>query len=130
MAPRPSQRRVRETVPSAKRTSPCTGPHRALSDEFRRLSPDRLGRLGFLDIGEQLLARHGLLLDSDLAEEMVDGFLLEDRRAQRGARLRIFPVDLPHLPLLARELTGPGDERLCHLVVADGDIGLLPDIRK
>src|SRR5690606_38780615 len=59
-----------------------------------------LGRVVIV-VGHQFVARYLLVIDGDLAEQVVDHLLLEQRRADIGERLWVVAVELVDLALPA-----------------------------
>ena len=66
--------------------------------------------------------------DLDQFEQVVDHLLLEDRRPERGDRVRIGPVVVDELLLAARELAELRLQCTLHLGLGDLDLVLLADL--
>ncbi len=73
-----------------------------------------LVRIGVKFLGSHLGLRHlGEL------EDVVHRLVLENRRPELGQQLRIVAVIVVDLPLLARKLLHPIEQRAAHLLVGD-----------
>ena len=87
------------------------------------------GRLGLLVVGHQLFLADLLVGDRNLAEQVVDDLLLEQRRAQRGQRVRVAAVEFEgFLLLVRREAADRSNSARCNSSSRNGDAGLLADL--
>src|SRR5688572_19220087 len=75
-----------------------------------------LHRLPHLAVGIELLKADLLLLRLRELHDEVDDLVLEDGSADLGQHLRIIPVEIVDLALLAGELTGPLEQRAVDLI--------------
>ena len=62
-----------------------------------------------------------------LAGDVIDDLLLEHRTAQLDQSIRILPVVVENILLLARELTRALDQHALHFIVAHRDAGSFAD---